>query len=372
MADIKTNLREISVLVGISNIVNNEGLIFDAPSFFNKASLIIPIDHHQHIQNLNLPRFNSEQLKIIENGYKLASKIVNKFNVLSIDSLEWHGFDVYKEDPIDITVNCYGFSLKEESFILENMGLYKLVNLFTGSNFAQLHIFEDYALKEYKDWLRVTINLLVDYLRTHNNRWSLVDTVKGKKSEIILIEDDIHLVYTNRGTRESSVIKSTDTLDQFKIKTNSKTREQVFSKWINNVISTNPDYLRIKKYCSETAAYRLASYLLTNLNYTDGLPRFLRIHDTEYYYAKTTDTEQTIYKVPSVTNYTNDLEIESIIGSVPSSQVNIITTIRNKKTNKRLVLRNECRFSHGQFNGTPEAKMYYERGNSLLAIYNEI
>ena len=77
-------------------------------------------------------------------------------------------------------------------------------------------------------------------------------------------------------------------------------------------------------------------------------------------------------KVPNIQSFGNDIIIESIKGSVPDKQANILTTIKNTKTNQTLVIRNECRFSHGKFNGTPEAKMYYERGGSLDIIYERI
>ena len=102
------------------------------------------------------------------------------------------------------------------------------------------------------------------------------------------------------------------------------------------------------------------------------MPRFLRIHKKEYYYAKTTQAGIEIYKVPSLSSFENSIIIESIKPSVPDKQANILTTIKNTKTGGTLVLRNECRFSHGQFNGTPEAKLYYENKGSLLVIYETI
>lgn len=372
MADLKTNLRELSVLLGVYTIVNKEQYIYDSSIFLQKIKRILSPKNHEHLANLTSITFDEEHRKILSNGYKLADKIVKSFHIDKILSMNWFGYDAYKEDPIDISINEYDFSLKEESFILENMGLYKLVNLFTGSNFNKLHIFEDYAPEEYETWFKTTLGLLVAYLSSHNNEWVLVNNKKRKEAQIILKGNQISLIYKLGATTKTSTLDINDGLKQFNEKTSSVTREQVFSKWINEEISNNSQYLKVKSVCSVNAAENLTKYLKSHLNYLSGLPRFLRIHEKEYYYAKTTDVKQSIYKVPSLKNYTHNLEIESIEGSVPSSQVNIITTIRNKKTNRRLVLRNECRFSHGQFNGTPEAKMYYERGNSLLIIYDEV
>lgn len=373
MADIKTNLRELSVLVGIKNLVSNTKLSNDPKVFFNQTKEIIPIQNYENIANMNVAFFNIEEKSILENGYKLALKIKEKFNINKIENLKWYGFDTQKESPVDISINNLDFSLKEESFILENMGLYKLVNLFTNSNYDRLHIFEDYALTEYKEWFDVTWNIMIEYLKNNSNEWYLIDASKNRKATIKLQNNNIHFVYERDGITNTSILPIKTTLDQFKDKTNGVTREQVFSKWINKEISDNPKYLKFKKHCSVVASDKLAKYLLDNLDYKEGLPRFLRIHEKEYYYAKTTNLEQIIYYVPSISDYQNKLEIESIIGSVPTSQANVITTIRNKETNQKLILRNECRFSHGQFNGTPEAKMYYQNGKgTLLAIYKEI
>lgn len=111
---------------------------------------------------------------------------------------------------------------------------------------------------------------------------------------------------------------------------------------------------------------------MQNLNYSSGIARFLRIHEHSYYYAKTTSLGVELYEVPSKDTFISTIQITSIIGSVPDKQANILTTIKNIETNQTLVLRNECRFSHGQFNGTPEAKLYYEHGGSLEIIYKKI
>lgn len=127
-----------------------------------------------------------------------------------------------------------------------------------------------------------------------------------------------------------------------------------------------------KKECAIAASKALAKELNNNLNYRDGLPRFLRIHNFEYYYAKTTPYGIKVLRVPSIRDFGDSIRIESIEASVPNTQANILTTIVNINTGMHLVLRNECRFSHEQFNGTPAAKMYYEHGGSLLTIYDPI
>ncbi|MBD3793835.1 MAG: hypothetical protein IE889_06695, partial [Campylobacterales bacterium] len=78
-----------------------------------------------------------------------------------------------------------------------------------------------------------------------------------------------------------------------------------------------------------------------------------------------------VYRVPSREEFSSKIKIVDIGWSVPKSQLNILTVIENTETQESLIFRNEMRYSHGQFNGTPEAKMYIDTG-SLLIAYDEI
>ena len=378
MADIKTNLRELSVATTIGLLKNhidfNTQSLYDPKTFFDYATQVIAGDISS-ARNLNLlPSFSNELKQIINNGYRLGKAIFsnNYFTISKTDSISWSGNNTQKDDPVDITVGKYGFSLKEESFILENMGLYKLLNCYTGSNYKKRHIFTDYARKEYELWFNTTWTELLKFLSQNNGFWGYDDSKKAKKGTITLTKYAVELQYTHNGKNINSTIPKNCTLSIFESNTSSKTREEVFSKFIRQNLDRNPVYNDAKKKCAIAAAKGLAKELNTNLNYDAGLPRFLRIHDFEYYYAKTTTTGIEIYKVPSLNSFKKDIFIESIVSSVPDKQANILTTIKNRKTGKSLVLRNECRFSHGQFNGTPEAKMYYEHNGSLLVIYESL
>jgi hypothetical protein len=157
MADIKTVLRETSVIVGINDIVLGNNVTINYQEYCKKINLYFDQKAIEAMSVLyQVENFNPDLQKILVNGYKLANKIIEYFEIVSINEINWHGFDSQKEDPIDITINGLGFSLKEDSFILENMGLYKLVNLFTGSTFKKMHIFEDFSPIEYKDWFHIT------------------------------------------------------------------------------------------------------------------------------------------------------------------------------------------------------------------------
>ena len=379
MADIKTHLRELSVATTVGllklEIDHKRDDLYDSARFLAYAKMVITGDISSANNLKTEPSFTGELKQIVDNGYRLGKEIYNKnyFDIKRDDKITWQGNDTQKDDPIDITIGKYGFSLKEQSFILENMGLYKLLNCYTGSNYKKRHIFTDYARNEYKAWFDVTWEELLKYLEQHGNTWEYDNPAKKSKGVILKDEKSITLkYYINEKLINSSILPIDCSLDDFENKTTAKTREKVFAKFINMNLDNNIQYNNAKKECAIVASDALAEELNDNLNYDAGLPRFLRIHDKEYYYAKTTSAGIEIFRVPSKEDFGTDIIIESIVSSVPDKQANILTTIKNVKTDKSLVLRNECRFSHGQFNGTPEAKMYYENDGSLEVIYEKI
>lgn len=381
MADIKTHLRELSVATAVGIIKGKSGNsrdiedLYEPSLFFNLAKKVVDNDVVSASNISSLPSFSLELKQIIKNGIKLAEVITNNsyFTIPDKPTIKWLGNDTQKDDPTDIVIDKYNFSLKEESFILENMGLYKLLNCYTGSNYSSgRHIFKDYAKEEYEKWFDCTWSEMMSYLSSRGGKWFYRSISKGKAGSISLSNDKIIFSYEGDNRPIVAILPKKSTLSAFELNTDSKIREQLFARFINERLQYNEPYNAAKKKCAVVASNNLAKELRKNLKYSDGLARFLRIHDEEYYYAKTTSSGVEIFRVPSNKDYKNEISIDSIIGSVPDKQANILTTIRNKRTNKTLVLRNECRFSHGQFNGTPEAKMYYERGGSLEAIYQRI
>jgi hypothetical protein len=379
MADIKTHLRELSVATTVGLLKNGIEFdlsdLYDSEHFLDYAKNVITGDISSASNLSEKTKFTGELKKIVDNGYALGKAIYENehFTISKNDIITWQGNDTQKEDPVDITIGKYGFSLKEESFILENMGLYKLLNCYTGSTYKTRHIFNDYARTEYEAWFSATWRELLSTLKANDGTWKYDDARKNKSGSITALGDTVVLqFYENGGLVASSTLPVYCTLKDFEDNTSAKTREQVFSKYINLNLENNESYNNTKKACAIAATTALAKELNSNLNYNAGLPRFLRIHESEYYYAKTTSAGVEIFKVPSLAAFGNDIVIESVESYVPDKQANILTTIKNNKTGCTLVLRNECRFGHGQFNGTPEAKMYYQRGESLDIIYERL
>lgn len=379
LADLKTHLRELSVAITIGLLKN--GIKFEkedlhnSQKFWGFAKKVISSDISiaQSIEQLGT--FNDVLRKIIDNGYTLGKAIYENayFKISRDDLITWCGYDNNKDNPVDITVGKYEFSLKEESFILENMGLYKLLNCYTGSNYRKRNIFTDYAMDEYENWFCVTWRELILNLESNHGIWKYEDKKKHKRGIIVLNTDSVKFEYYIKGNLEDfSVLPKKCSFSEFEYNTNGKTREQVFSKFIRYNLEHNENYNASKRACAIAATEALVKELRSNLNYNAGLPRFLGIHDKIYYYAKTTPSDVNIYKVPDRSSFGNDIVVETIESYVPNTQANILTTIKNKITGQKLVLRNECRFAHGQFNGTPEAKMYYENHGSLEVIYEKI
>ena len=367
MADIKTNLRELSVAYGLWHFFQTKRPNISTVSisdFWKVCKMMISNDIEKAANVLNLKTFNEEQKKILSNGISLAYSIIEKLAIDKIPKVQRYGFDSQKADPIDIKINWNWFSLKEDSFILENMGLYKLINLLTNQDRGRgAHIFKMFANEEYASRFWYARTKLVETVSS-NWPWS-----KEHKGALIKIKKKENNIILSRGEVSSSVPVDA-TLDVFETQTTSDTREQVFSKRIKENLSTDIWYLTAKKKCSETAWKNLVDYVNKNMDVTNNnLLRFLQIYPNEYYYAKTTANWVKIYKVPWKEDFTEDIVVKKLIYVVPDSQLNIFTEIMNKKTRNSLLLRNELRFSHWQFNWTPEAKMYYGRGNSLEAIY---
>lgn len=378
MADIKTHLRELSVATTIGLLKNNICFkledLYNSYAFWQLASQVINSDLSKATNICDIQQYTGELRQIIDNGYRLGTYIYNNphFTISQFDPIYWLGSNTQKDDPVDIAVGKYGFSLKEESFILENMGLYKLLNCYTGSKYTTRHIFKDYAPYEYAHWFSITWNEMLNILKS-TGRWQYSNPRKSKSALITLSGESVVLNYLEHDIcMARATLPLNCSLAIYENNTTAKTREKVFAKFINKCLYSNDAYITSKKECAIVASEALASELNTNLNYGAGLPRFLRIYNSEYYYAKTTTNSVNVFRVPSTKDFGDSIRIESIKACVPNTQANILTTIVNVNTGRRLVLRNECRFSHGQFNGTPEAKMYYENGGSLLTIYDPI
>lgn len=96
----------------------------------------------------------------------------------------------------------------------------------------------------------------------------------------------------------------------------------------------------------------------------------LQIYDRNYYYAKNDGRRIALFKVPNKSE--TSLKIKNMSFHVPKSQLNILFTfeisikMRNGSKTEEIDMHVECRYSHGQFKGIPEAKLYCKDNLSKL------
>lgn len=369
MADIKTILRELSVATQLGLLVDNKKSVLsekNPKAFLELAEKYVEgiIPSAKSISNLS--GFDPQQKTIINNGSLLAISIFEDkhFSIRKSDTIEWVGGDTQKSNPADVIIGPYRFSLKEDSYILNNMGLYNYLTLVTGQQYTRgLHVFKEFACTEYNNWFYYTWLLLLK-----NPDWAKINARDNSFSSIKTEGNNLVLDFQNT---ESVIPTEISTVIEFEEHTNSLTREKVFAKWINDVASKDAEYTKLKKICAETAGKNICG-LIKNTHSSKGIGELLQFCEDDYYYAKHDGNEISLFYVPSISNYENVITLDDVSYSVPKSQLNILTTFINKKTNNTFNIRNECRFSHGQFNGTPEAKMYYPRNEDLSSIYTPL
>lgn len=100
----------------------------------------------------------------------------------------------------------------------------------------------------------------------------------------------------------------------------------------------------------------------------------LQIYEDEYYFGKCLNEIPYLFKVPSKDKC--DIISLTIDYNVPKSQLNVLFTfevvirLNGHGKNNTIKMHVECRYSHGQFNGIPEAKLYCK--DSLDKLYHEV
>lgn len=371
MADIKTHLRELSVGVWFYqknctvNDIKPSDFLATAQSYIEGTKSLL-----LHQIALSESSFNREEKEIIANGFRLSRKIASlrSFNIGAKPKISWSGFDTQSGSTIDLIIDNYKFSLKEQSMILENMGLYKLFNNLSGKELYQrggLHCFEDFVPKKLNNWYTCTRDEMIKILKQDD--YLFLSSYSSKAS---LESDTLTLEWTKGAKTKTSVLSnfSRTTYDDFKRATNSVTRGKVFSKLIADKIRSNPNYTKAKKECATSAANSIIASLSQYIGTSPHtLFKMFRIEEETYYYAKSTGKILEVYKVPPKNKFGSFITIDNIVSATKDTQVNIETTIKNKQTEQTFTFQNQVRYSHGQFNGSPEAKLYIKEGSLDIA-----
>jgi len=362
MADVKTILRETSVVFGLT-CKKVEGISPNSYIDYLSKTLSNFSDVKQEMDKISILDTLHEHNSILKNGFDLGQKIKDKRP--KINKIIWLGSYVGMEYPFDLMIDDLGISLKEHSDIIKNPALSDYLNSLTQVNppFKTIHIFRHFAADLFEDWFQYTFSKLFD-----SNANGIV--FENKKRGHLLVKKDNELHFIDNSKKIVINKKENITELQFNKKVGGKAIEYTFSKWINNVLSSDEEYLKLKKKCSITAGNNFKNFVEKNLKIDKSkILSLFQIYEKKYWYAK---VGQPLYEVPSVND--TDVEIVDISVLVPESQLNIHFTfsIKNGKNKSLVYVRVECRYSHGQFKGVPEAKLYLTKSSKIDNLYKQI
>lgn len=143
-----------------------------------------------------------------------------------------------------------------------------------------------------------------------------------------------------------------------------------FQKWWDKPKGKNYDHPTFQIYDETEDFSRTAIFINEILEVSQAIYKDLGLRDESLLFAIYDRFIDRFNSMDTTDHYGPKIDYE-----VPESQLNIITTIENTETGDILQLRNELRYSHGQFNGIPEAKLYIHNSlnqESLSKIYKPI
>ena len=172
------------------------------------------------------------------------------FDVNGIPRVIWEGLNTQSGEAVDLIINELRFSLKEDSYILENMGLYKLMNSIMGRNAYSrgLHVFEEFAPAHLNKWFDITRDLLLicddfPFITEGRDYESSVDLEKN---------GTLRLAYLKPFKKVQSQIAdfTNCSYTRFEKSTTSLTREKVFAKWLKETVENLDEYKAAKKACA--------------------------------------------------------------------------------------------------------------------------
>lgn len=362
MADIKTILRELSVILGY--ILSKYKLEF-AEEFIDVKTYLEFI--RKYCKNINECNTEIQKIEALDDFIIHKDTIINGLNLgkllfkkLNLDGdIYWLGAKVNSKYPFDIQIGETGISLKEDSYILKNPSFANYLNALVqpATSFKNIHVFRKFAPNEFKKWYDYTYNKLMDEF----NKRKINELIfKYPKRGTYIKKGTKGLVF---GEKSSEIeIGINENLDEihFNSRLGGFIFEHTVTKWIKeNLENKDYEYEKLKKDCSLKAGENLKEFINTNLNLnSNNILELFQIYDKPYYYGKSYK-EIHLYQVPS--NNECKVKLISIEIKVPKSQLNVYFTfeISNCNGSNSIIFRVECRYSHGQFKGIPEAKLFY-------------
>lgn len=376
MADIKTILRELSVILGY--ILAKYKLTFSEDNIDIKKYL-----EFIRIYCKNINEYNSEVQKIealndlvihkdiIGNGLRLGKLLYDK---LKLDGdIIWTGAKVKSKYPFDIKIGETGISLKEDSFILKNPSFADYLNSMVQPNkpFKNVHVFRYFAPKEFNEWFDYTYYKLIEDSKKYEVNEKIFEY---KKCNTYILKGSTGLVFGNEATKIEIKYKEYLTEEALNKRLGGYILEHTLAKWIKKKLEKKDDkYELLKKACSLKAGNNLKEFINSNLNIDSRkILELFQIYEKPYYYGKSFGGTF-LYLVPSYSEC--QIKLVEVKIEVPKSQLNVYFNFEVKNLNGKhnINFRVECRYSHGQFKGIPEAKLYYtDHVNHLNNLYKSI
>lgn len=376
MADIKTILRELSVILGY--ILAKYKLTFTEETIDVKTYLEFIRKYCKNVNECNSEIQKIEEIddwvihkSIISNGLTLGKLLFEKLKLEG--EIYWLGSSVHSKYPFDIKIGDTGISLKEDSYILKNPSFASYLNALVQPKtpFKTVHVFRHFAPTEFSEWFTYTYEKLFEEFNKHDVSEIIFSY---EKRETFIKKGKTGLIFGANGTEIEIDAKNKLNEAAFNATIGSYLFEHTVSKWIKDKLEKKDIlYEKLKKECSLKAGENLKEFVINNLNLdADKLLEIFQIYDEPYYYGKSVGTAH-IYEVPS--NKECKMQLVNVEIKVPQSQLNVYFTfkITNNNGSNDIIFRVECRYSHGQLKGIPEAKLYYtDNVNHLKDLYKII
>jgi hypothetical protein len=197
MADLKTILRETSVILGLTDSASKS----KDPKSYSDFLLDTVQNSHEVISEIRkiqeLKDFHGYE-SILSNGISLGEKILRKTGLNK--KISWLGGSVKMEYPFDLLVDGKGISLKEHSYILKNPALSSYVNSLTQITppFRTIHIFRDFSKENFESWFKYTFGKAFD----HGEKEIIFH---NKKRNMIFFKERDKIVFQESSGRTKSI-----------------------------------------------------------------------------------------------------------------------------------------------------------------------
>lgn len=271
------------------------------------------------------------------NNYRLGDKIrgyyyYHRDTAIEPDTVKWVGDDT-THAPADVVVNGEKWSLKEKSDIIKNQSAASLLNTLTNSeNYGRgFHVLNEFAPQENFEGLNEVIS--------HYNK------------------DNPDTAY--------APIK-----DYSEWEAKPKPERKLLSRYIQSKSKSSPEFKATMENLKTRINEKAGEEFVKKIQDTSQVNAGTLIGDEkEYFYAKiNNNNKMSVGFIPDKDAVAEHVKVVDVWHQA-GPQLNIFIKYENSR-GENLVTVNEIRYSHGQFNGTPEAKMKIYEGDFVDFVDN--